>query len=485
MSAQMSNPIEILVPVGTKTAEIQQIIDNAPRDAIVTLAAGDFVVTETIRINRSDITFRGAGEDETRLIQSTVMEGAPVIKIGPEWVAATKEPLPALELVATAGARMIRFEDNHGLKAGDVVYITQQNTPELFASIGDTEWQQDAPLRTFMATVERVGGNSVALTERLPFDFDPAITTVERMNPLTDVTVGGFEVANTYGTANASSFRNTISEEYRSNTIDISNTVGLTVEEVTITQPASNGINIAASLAAAFSDVTIAGAHNKGSGGNGYAIQIRDVYYSEFTDLVIYDTRHGVLFSSYQTAVGNYVEVKDTNRDINFHGGLDRDNTVIVDESLRSAVEQTYLSASVYFNEGESWGAPTDPTQNTVVFRQVNGTVREDKIVAHDDGGWIAGYEGPDKLYGGQGDDFIFGETGHDVIYASKGADIIDGGSGKDRFVLTGEVADYTITEIEDGFVFYGQGGVARVEDVEIYQFADMTVSEGALGNML
>ena len=481
MTTSQSTRTFFVVPAGTKTADIQELIDCAPPGSTIRLEAGDFAITQTLTINRSDITLKGTGKDDTRLIQSSSLTDAPVIQIGPDWAPSTMDALPALEHAAQTGSRTIRFEDNHGLQAGDVIYISQENTPEFFEEIGDTEWQKDSPLRTFMVTVERVGGKSIVLSESLPFDFDPSITTVSKMSPLTDVTISDFEVTTTYGRSDPSDFSNTIRDEYRGNLIDISNTVGVVVDDVNLTEAGSNGINIATSLNAEVNDITIHGAHNKGSGGNGYGIQIRDVYHSTFSDIEVHDTRHGVLFASYQSAVGNTVEVTGTNRDINFHGGLDRDNTVVVDESIRTPEEQDYMSASAYFNEGESWGAPTDPTLNSIVFREVNGTTRADTIVAHDDGAKIWGYRGSDELHGGTGDDRIYGQTGKDTIYESLGRDRIDGGSGTDRYVLKKAFEAYTFTEIDDGFVIHGHGGRARVEDVETFQFADMTLSQSTL----
>lgn len=484
MSSAMLDSGYIDVPSGTKTVHLQEIIDTADPGSTIRLGEGDFVITQSLVINRSDIKIEGAGDDATRLIQSSVMVGDPVIKVGPQWVAGTLEELPTLEFTATKGARMLRFEDGHGLKAGDVIYITQENTPELFAEIGDTEWQQDAPLRTFMVEVERVGGNSVALTERLPFDFAPSITTVHKMDPLTGVSLSGFEVANTYGASDPGDFSNTLPDEYRNAAIDISNTLGIRLDDITITQPASNGINIEASLAPDFTDITVEGAHNKGAGGNGYGIQIRDVYFGEFTEIEVYDVRHAVLFSSYQTAIGNHVAVEETNRDINFHGGLDHDNTVVVDTSHRDGTEQFYLASTVMFNEGESWGAPTNPDENMVVFHYANGTTRVDHIHAHDGGAWISGFQGADHLHGGDGDDFIFGETGHDVLYASGGNDSIDGGSGVDTLVLEGELADYHITQANDGFVIRDDNGTTEVEDVESFEFDDVTLSQNQLDSL-
>lgn len=86
------------------------------------------------------------------------------------------------------------------------------------------------------------------------------------------------------------------------------------------------------------------GAHNKGGGGNSYAVQIRDVYDSSFVNPSDMDMRHSVVFASWRSAVDNMVHVTRTDRDTNFHGGRDHGNVVMVDESIRDANEVRFAS---------------------------------------------------------------------------------------------------------------------------------------------
>ena len=100
-------------------------------------------------------------------------------------------------------------------------------------------------------------------------------------------------------------------------------TAGLKLFDVTSHDVPSLGVNVASSTKAQIDGITMTGAHNKGEGGNGYALQIRDVYDSSFTNLSDMDMRHSVVFASWTSAAGNFVHVSQTDRDINFHGGRD------------------------------------------------------------------------------------------------------------------------------------------------------------------
>ena len=62
---------------------------------------------------------------------------------------------------------------------------------------------------------------------------------------------------------------------------------------------------------------------------------MKEVYESELTNLEDHDMRHSLLFGSWYSAADNSAEVNFTNRDINFHGGRDHGNQVIVHSSER------------------------------------------------------------------------------------------------------------------------------------------------------
>ncbi|WP_068115985.1 hypothetical protein [Tropicimonas marinistellae] len=473
--------VVIDVAAGTSLVELQAIVDEAADGAVVRLAAGTFTFEATLNIARSDIALEGAGAGKTVIVATADGAGNPTIQIGPSIYNADLGAAIALTETATAGSSTLRLENGHGLQAGDRIWITRENTAEFFEEIGDTKWQDDAPLRTFLVEVVSVGGNSVALAEQLPFEFTPDESTVQTIGMVDDVSISGLTLANSYGESDPSLFENTISAETRAVSLSVSGTDGLSLRNIDIIDPASHGLALAKTINADVDGLWVHGAHNKGSGGNGYALWIRDVYNSEFTNLTLEDTRHGVLFSSYTSATDNYVHVAHTNRDINFHGGRDQDNVVVVDSLVRDGAEQEYLGTTLFVNEGETYGAPTDPDANAVSFGYVVGTVRKDLIYADESGAEIYAFEAADTIHTARGDDIVYAETGHDTIYASSGQDHIDGGSGADTVIFTGAVSDYAISATAEGMAVSSWNSRTVVIDVETFVFDGVHYAEADL----
>ena len=338
---------------------------------------------------------------------------------------------------------------------------------------------------TFITEVVAVGGNSVALADDLPFEFTADETTVQTIELLEDVSVSGLTVTTEYGASDPSDFSNTVAAEDRSSAITVNGTDGFAMQDVEVSEPGSNGIEFARTIHAQVDDVSVHGAHNKGDGGNGYALWLRDVHNSSFTDLTLEDSRHAFLFGSYSSATDNYVHVAYTNRDINFHGGRDSGNVVEVDESVRSGAEKHYLGGTLFINEGESYGAPTDPDANTVSFRTVIGSNKADLIYSHEDGSEIRGYMGADTIHTAAGDDIVYAESGHDIVHASGGTDMLDGGSGVDTLVFADSIAEIAIEQLADSFVFSVNGGTTQATDFEYFEFAGTSYGESALESYL
>lgn len=478
----ISDEVNIIdVDADTSRAGLQQIIDEAPAGSVVRLAEGTYGFDETLVINRSDITLEGAGAGETVIVNALSNSGNAAIQIG---LPIYQEELGAelsLAWDALEGGNSLRLESGHGLEVGDRIYIYAENTDALFEEIGDTEWQKDSPLRTFITEVVAVGGDSIALADALPFNFPAAETTVSTIELLDDVTISGLTVTTTYGESDPSDFSNTLSEEYRASAITVNGTDGVSLQDIEVSEPGSNGILFAKSIYADVDDIWVHGAHNKGDGGNGYAISVRDVYNSTFTDLTLEDARHSFLFASYTSATDNYVHVSYTNRDINFHGGLDTGNVVEVDESIRTSAEQYYLGGTLFFNEGKSYGAPTDAQANEVTFKTVIGTNKADLIYSHESGSEVWGYMGGDTIHTGAGDDIVYGETGHDIVYASTGTDLLDAGSGVDTLVFTQAIGDVEVNMVGDDYLFTVSGGITWARDFETFEFADGSYSENEL----
>lgn len=474
---------QIVVATATTAEELQHIIDTAPQGATLLLEAGSYVFDRTIVIARSDLTLLGAGVGETEITVTEEMRGQPVFQLGHALYQEIAEAKTALTRAATEGDTEIVLASDHGLQAGDVICLEQENTAAFFDEIGDTLWRKDTPLRTMMAEVVAVEGDRVTLSAPLAFDYDPQITSVEKRGLVENVTLGGFSLTQVGTEADASEFSNTLPDAARATAILVAGSKNSTLADIEIRAPASNGLTVDDSIGLTVSGLEVTGAHNKGGGGNGYALWLRNVYDSSFTELTLLDSRHAVVFGSYNTAIGNLIEVSETNRDINFHGGLDRDNVVHVQSSVREGDEQDFLGATLFFNPGTSYGAPTDPDLNSVTFSEVVGTVRADLVTAAADGATISTLGSADMVIGGAGNDEIRLGTGHDTVIASQGADWIDGGAGTDTIVFAQPLGGLGVHWQDDTVTLSGDGFTTRLSNVEIAVFDGVEVAVSELEN--
>ena len=466
------------VQSGTSAAALQSIIDAAPEGSRIVLEEGTYRFTQTVEIDRNGITLEGQGA--VTIIADASLNGEPALQIGAALYTEVVDAPVQVTANATEGAKTLSLAAGHGVQVGDVIWVEQPNDDALFAAIGDTLWQEDKPLRTGLAVVTAVNGNSVSLDRGLPFNFDANKTTVEVTHMVHDVTVKNITLRGDYGTSNEADFTNTLATEAGGMMMVVNASVGTNLSDIDILQPGSNGIVIGRSMDAIINDVTVTGAHNKGEGGNGYAFWLRDITDCSFSDLRATDTRHAVLFASYTSATGNDVHVAFTNRDINFHGGLDHGNTVVVDDSVRTVDEQRYMGAVSFVNPGTDYGAPTDPNANSITFRNVVGTVRSDLVVGQNGGAVLTTLGGNDTLIGGTGSDLLDAGTGNDVIIASRGRDAVLGGAGIDTFVFDFERDQAIIQAVGTKTQITTALGITTLTDVESLKFNTTTVATTA-----
>lgn len=458
------------------TAEqLQTLIDNAPQGATIQLAAGDYAFDDALTIGRSDLSLVGAGSDETRITFTDAALAneachAILVQGGGATAAGT------LRDDIAEGANRITLNDGHGLGVGDTIRLSQTNDDAFLDTIGDTLWREsDSPLRTSMAKVVAVDGDTITLDRGVHFDFVGGDTQVERLDALENVSLSGFSVNFELGEPDAGNFSNTLSTLDRYHAIEFNTTVGGEISDVTVTNGPSTAFEFAQSLDIVASALTTSGAFNKGGGGNGYGFELRESYDGQYDDLTSLGMRHGMLFASWSSSVGNNIDVTLTDRDINFHGGRDHDNTIHVAQSIRDA-DHDAMSTTVWVNGGESFGAPTDGDANTVTFDYVVGSRRDDVIHGTDDGVYLDGGLGNDTLYGGAGNDILRGGDGW-------GDDVLDGGDGYDIALLDRTFAEYTIRYNDDGSLFLdGIGDDDTLIDVEWAVFADGVALDVATG---
>ncbi|SDG88744.1 calcium-binding protein [Alloyangia pacifica] len=469
----------IKIEAGTSSAEIQRAVDSASEGTVIQLAAGEYRFTSTVKITTDGVTIEGDAAGGTVITLDDSMAGDPAFQVGENLF---EEDLGAELSVSTAtkGADSLTLASaSHDLQVGDVIWITMPNDDALYDDIGDTAWQKDSKdLRTQLVTITSVDGRKIGFDNELDFDFDSS-ATVQLVDTVDDVAIQNLFLEGDYGSSDPTDFSNTISAEDDGMMILVNTSSGFSLSNVSMIEAGSSGLVIAKSVDADIDGLTVEGSHNKGSDGNGYGVWIRDVYDSSFSDLTIMDTRHAVLFASYTSASGNDVHVTYTNRDINFHGGLDTDNTVVVDNSIRDTeAEQRSLGLTYFVNDGgKSYGAPTDRDANTVLFTNVQGTVRAEQIELTDAGGVAYMYGSADTVTGGAGDDWIDMGTGSDVIYASGGNDTLIGNSGNDTVILDGSIDDISVSASGSGVLVTHAGGSMLLDGVEVLQLGGKSFS--------
>lgn len=476
----MSSTIE--VDTGITADELNALIREAAPGTTLKLAAGDFRFDEAITIDRSDVSLIGAGSDETRL---TFTDGALSRNDDHAIHVNGSENTDLGEITAGApeGAQRLTLDASQALAVGDTIRIWQDNDDAFLDAIGDSAWRkvENAELRTSMAKVTAIEGNEVVLDRGVRFDFQSGKAQVEKLDTVDDVSLKGFSVEFELGEAEAGEFSNTRDDltDYRA--VHLEGAVGGELEDIQVIDGPSTAFRFSRVMDLQGDDLQAHGAFNKGGGGNGYAFELHESYDGRFEGLEDSGMRHGLVFASWRSSVGNDVEIASTDRDVNFHGGRDHDNSVHVLSSIRNPDADT-LSASLTINEhGESYGAPTDPEANAVVFDYLIGSRRDDEVQGSDQGVYLNGGLGHDTLSGGRGDDILQGGPGDDWY---DGTDTLDGGLGIDTARYTGDFADHDLHYTEQGVIITGQGSQDTLTDMEFAVFGDGSTLHLASGNV-
>ena len=450
---------------GTSAQQLEALINDAPKDAIIEFGEGNYAFDDSLIITRSDVTLKGEGSGKTTLsFTNRALDNGDGYAIQLDGSDGTM--VGRLSRDADEGERRITLDKVGDLKPGDTLRLWQDNDSAFFDEIGDTAWRKDnAPLRTSMARVESIDGRTVTLDRGVHFDFDDGKTQVERLDTLSDVALQGFSIEFELGTPDNGKFKNTMSDLKDFMAVYLNGTVDSQLSDIQVINGPSTAYHFAKTLDSRVDGIEAHGAFNKGTGGSGYAYELHESYDGSFTNLTDSGMRHSLLFASWRSSVGNDAHVSSTDRDINFHGGRDHGNTVQVDQSIRGA---DAISTSLWVNEdGTSWGAATDVEANQVTFDYVVGSRRDDVIQGSDDGVYLNGGEGNDTLYGGQGDDILQAGPAN-----GWGENRLDGGEGDD---IAFYLQDYDESDIRisgDNV----QVGKDTLHDIEQVVFGDGTM---------
>lgn len=457
----MAGAPTIHIAPGTSAVALNAIIAGAGPGATIILDNGNHVFDQAIVIRQDGVTLKGQSETGTII---TFAYPAGTGGNGIEVNGGAKTYLDVASANIAKGATSITMADTHGLKAGDTIWIGQDNDAAYLAAHGwsalDPAKSANNPFREGIVEVDHVTGNTVFLKTAIAFDMTAGQAEVYAIDLVKDVHLSDFTVTSNLGPANAFDFVNTHPEFDNNALVRLDGTQNASIAHITAKDAPSLSFDIRTSLSAHVDDLYVDGGHNKGTDGNGYGLQIYETFDSTFTGLEIFNTRHAVLFSAWDAEARNQVHVTATNRDINFHGSEDVDNTVIVDSSVMVYDQSLNTGIGDGFwpivGDGGTVHAKTDIFGfNTVKFGNAVGSDAADTIYGVDTGATLSGKNGQDVLFGGSGNDILIGGLNKDKMTGGAGSDLFlvrqgdnydtikdfQVGPGGDKIVISGAVS--------------------------------------------
>ena len=439
------------------TNDLKTLLNTATDFSTVQFMEGTYTLTGLIGVSRGNITIQGMGENQTvfNAILSTNDTAAYKTSLGHsifEFTGSVGSSTALTENV-TAGETTIKVGDPSKFAVGQEIQISQINDAEFIntplpADFANNRYVSDYvrgeflkegtqygliensynttkyPLRVTLTEITAIDGDTITVKNPVAFDMTGGVAIVSQVKPLDNLVVGGFAITNDLPAPDPGAIVNAQPAWGLTDAIRFYYTRGTEVSNLMIVNSPSEGLTARSMYEANVHDVVIIGAHNKGSEGNGYGLNIAGTQFSNFDNLTIMDTRHAVLFSSWATEVGNTIHVLQTNRDINYHGSPDHSNVVTVDQDVLYYYGSDTNGFSIVSAGGT--GHPyTNVDDNTTLFGYAVGGPKVEVIHGSNEGAYLSGLGGADYLYGGDGDDVILGGAGADYITPGKGADII------------------------------------------------------------
>ncbi len=478
---QTGNMFTITPSISTKA--FQTLLDGAPAGAVITMTAGVYEIDDGLEISRNDITLQGAGVGETILKTLIPDEDASsTLLVQPD---AMTRKIGKIAQDAQAGSRTITLKEGHGLVAGDILYIAQSNDAKFLEESGNAGWDMPGEnpryyLREQHSGILSVEGNVVTLKEPLAYSFETDKADTAESIFLSGIHLKGFTIEGNFGTPDPFAFTNTQPDWMSIRALSLDGVTNSSLSDITVLNPASHAFGFQRNYGVIGDNLTAIGAMNKGNGSNGYHFYLSESFSNTLTNLHSEGSRHSVLTSSASAEHYNTIHVKFTDRDINFHGSPDADNTIVVDRQVMDYPAGSTPQWSAVHPGASPLHPESTIEKNDVTFRFARTGDRNDRIVAHQDGGDIAtgngndritGGEGQDTLDGGSGNDILRGEGGHDRLYGSEGDDLIFGGTGRDSLyggsgndTLWGdEGPDFVSAGDGDDIVHGGAGDVVQL----------------------
>ncbi|SFK78272.1 calcium-binding protein [Methylorubrum salsuginis] len=462
-----SDPTVFKVAAGTSVEVVQALIDGAGAGVTIELAAGDYYWDHRLTITDDNVTLKGAGAGKT-VIHSTIKSAEAESAIL-AYAKGERTAVGTFTASTAIDATTIKVTSTGGIKVGDVVYVSQLNDKAYIAETGNQEWarvhgaeayQDKLTLREALVRVTAISGNEVTLSHKLPYAFAAGKATLSTLPMLSGLDIGGFTVRTDGAAPDPHYFDNVDNNWLSVPTIEFRGVQDSQFNDVSVINSHSVPIKFQTTFNMSGSGFLVDGAYNK-LGGDGYGFYLQESFANTFKDVTTLNVRHGVITSAASAEHYNTIEVTYTNRDVNFHGGPDSRNTILVKEMVLEygpSGEQQWRAVSP--------GSPPEHPKSTidandVRFVRMTGGDRPDTVYGADGNAYLNGMDGNDILYGGRGNDTIIGGFASDLLSGGDGNDTIQGDSGVDT--VLGGLGNDQISGGTENDILSGEGGNDRI----------------------
>lgn len=468
----------IIISSDITVDELNLVIENAPEGADIILENGTYNFSDPLIINRSDISLTGQTENGVvlnfDLDNSSSTDG---IIIGER---SYEKSIATVSSKSDINDSSLTVSDTSGFSVGDIIYVEQDNTHEYLTSKGDTVYDESLaerlPFRETMAKVIGIDGNKLVLEGEVGQEFDAGLASIKTVDVVSNVSLSNLTVQYDIDQElQHNNFSNLLTGYDDAKTIAVYEAVDLDISSVSILNSASHGLYIRSSLDVNVDGLFVNGHHNKAAG-NGYGLEISEVFGSNFTNLELFNSRHAFAFSSWHAENYNSIHITETNRDVNFHGSFDHSNNVVVDKAVLEydptehygahngywdsvgTAGRTHIDTDIYGDNDIHFAYVDefDPKDYTATdnYHTSSRVISEENVKEN---GGIIGTSSDDRFYEVNGDNSILAHAGDDVIRTGSGDDVIFGGTGDER-IVAGDGNNSVYGENGDDRIVSGSG---------------------------
>jgi glycosyltransferase Alg8 len=299
------------------------IIQNAKKGATILLPRGTLDLFHTVHINRSDITIKGAGKEQTFFISHLKKKDKNAIEIKGQRL----QKIAHLKRKAVYGESIL-VTDFKSSVSPLWIKIREPNDDAFFDKIGSVKWRKKYPyLRQEIAPLNGVHNGMLYLKNLLTTAFDPKKSEIYALKMVQNITLEDFsirQVVPNHTIEEVKGVYKNVFEDYKVNMISFEYSAYCNVKDINILNAGSHALVFENVYGCSAENLLVDGAWNKGKKGNGY-VRFSRAFNSSIKNSTIKNIRHLTIQWS---SANNLFENLMMGVDINLHGGYSHDNTI-------------------------------------------------------------------------------------------------------------------------------------------------------------